>query len=397
MLHRAPLITNPLSETGKIALFSTDAPNADAYLKRYVEIFLDENRISKAYESKKSRNLRLILLGVIALLLALDIVYKAFYHKSLLWLVILAAGAYLIIHFRNLHITRYLMAEVKRRPFDPIDNILASQISGACRRLFTTILGLVPIAAVLIAGAICFSQPHIIYERNDLGGYSIRYYTLALHREERIVLPETYRGLPVNEIRGETFYNMRFTSIELPPEIREIRGNTFQKCKRLRSIEIPEGVTRIGGHAFDGCVRLEEVELPDSLTEIGASAFRGCKKLSSVELPDSLATLGQNAFRECESLTEIELPDGLTEISQSAFRLCTGLEYIHIPDGVTAIRESAFRGCTRLEEVWVPYSVKTVERRAFAYCDRLMKIRIPEHATIDSEAFENSPTKVSVY
>ena len=397
MFQRAPLITNPLSDEAKAEIISTSIYDNDLCLKRCVEAFLKENRIANTYETKKSRTIRLILLSVFALVLFIDIIYKAFYHKSLILLVLAAAAAYVVIHVKNLRITKYLMDEVKKRPDDPMDNILASQISGACRRRFTTLYGIGLVAAVLVGCGFWFSKPHVIYERNDLGGYSIRYYTLALRNEDHIVLPDTHKGLPVTEIRGEAFYNMRFTSIELPSELTQIRGNTFQKCKRLKSIEIPSGVTRIGGHAFDGCIQLSEVSLPDTLTEIGTSAFRGCKALSSIQLPDSVSSLGENVFRDCARLEEANIPKALEKIPNSTFRNCTALESFRIPDGITTIGESAFRGCKNLKEVYVPESVTYVARRAFAECKQLKEIYIPKAATIISGAFEESPTKVYVY
>ncbi len=306
MKQQAPFITAPLSDAAKEKLFSRqvgkNSPYASLrsesdYLDAYVKAFLEENRLKGRVESKKARTSRLIAFAVFALVLLIHLVYRALYHKSLLILVLIAAAAVLVICIKNGSIRKYLTEEVKKRPDDSMDNVLISQISGACRRWPATLIGVGMAAAVLLLCAALFAVPHSIYEKNDMGGYSLRYYTLSLKPEDHVSVPETYNGLPVNEIRGEVFCRMGFRSIDLPSGITEIRGSTFENCANLETIEIPDGVVRIGGHAFYGCSSLSYVRIPSSVREIGSSAFRRCGRLYQIEIP-STAQVNEKAFKE---------------------------------------------------------------------------------------------------
>ncbi len=67
----------------------------------------------------------------------------------------------------------------------------------------------------------------------------------------KIVIPETYNGLPVTEITN----------------------SAFEYDKNIDEITIPDSVTSIGGDAFYGCNSLTSITIPDSVTSIGNSAF----------------------------------------------------------------------------------------------------------------------------
>ena len=147
-----------------------------------------------------------------------------------------------------------------------------------------------------------FCKPHMIFEKQTADFnedfYALRFYTWAFSPENEVVVPETHEGLPVREIRGNVFKNVRgMQYIRLPSGITEIRGSTFENCRNLRAIEIPDGVTRIAGHAFYGCRNLREVTVPPSVKEIGSSAFRQCDSLYEIDIPGG-ASVNSKAFKE---------------------------------------------------------------------------------------------------
>jgi hypothetical protein len=137
----------------------------------------------------------------------------------------------------------------------------------------------------------------MIFEKNDMGGYSVRYYTASLMPEQTVVVPETHNGLPVNEIRGNVFQWLDFTEITLPSGLTQIRASSFEGCKNLRSIDIPYGVTRIAAHAFCDCASLQYVNVPATVEEIRSSAFRRCYHLFEIKIP-ARTVVNEKAFKE---------------------------------------------------------------------------------------------------
>lgn len=73
-----------------------------------------------------------------------------------------------------------------------------------------------------------------------------------------VVVPESYKGLPITEI-----------------------GRAFEDNEKLTKVTIPNSVKIIGNNAFSGSSNLQEVNFPNWLTEIRSRAFKesGIKKL----------------------------------------------------------------------------------------------------------------------
>ena len=123
-----------------------------------------------------------------------------------------------------------------------------------------------------------------------------------------IVIPDTYRGLPVTEIGNEAFRsavkNRIIKTITIPDSVTKIGKDAFIYCKDLTSVVIGNGVTTIGGGAFSSCSSLTSVVIPDSVTSIGAFAFEECDNLESVVIGNGVTMIDDYAFM-CLSLTSI--------------------------------------------------------------------------------------------
>lgn len=153
-------------------------------------------------------------------------------------------------------------------------------------------------------------EPALEYKLNSNG---TEYYVAGLGTctDTEIVIPNTYKGLPVTEIRSEAFNN----------------------CTELTSVIMPDSITRIGDFAFSNCSGLTEIVLPDSVKRLYAAAFSGCTNLTSITLSDNLEFIDQVAFARCTSLTSIVIPDSVIEIGESTlnpniFDGCTNLQTI---------------------------------------------------------------------
>ena len=205
-----------------------------------------------------------------------------------------------------------------------------------------------------------------------------------------IVIPDTYRGLPVTSIGKKAFFNKSdVTSVVIGKNVRNIGDYAFANCSYITSITIPDGLTSIGESAFascrllaskivipDGvtiipkntfayCVSLEEVVLGDSITRIEASAFTDCSKLESVKFPEKLEYIGTLAFSSCKKLGSLTFGSSLKEIDSYAFSDLTSLQSVVIPGSVERIGEGAFYLCELLGTVELGSGIKEIENGAF--------------------------------
>ncbi len=297
------VLSVPPNEAEKEEFYSfvmADTP-IDVVLSRYIDLFISKNNL-KACINRSIFLRRLILSLSLFVVLSLEMVWMFFYRaRGVIALIIIELIVYLVL-IRKKKLKDYLLREVKLRPDDNIDNILVSQVSGAIKGWTSIIISVAPLVLVTVLTIVIFWKPHMIFEKQADGFYSLRYYTGAFSPEEYVVIPEAYNGLPVKEVRGEVFKNASgIKYIRLPSQITEIRGSTFENCKNLREIEIPEGVTRIGGHAFYKCRNLRKVTVPSTVREIGSSAFRECNSLYSIDIPKG-ADVNGKAFKESPTI-----------------------------------------------------------------------------------------------
>ncbi|MBQ8523480.1 MAG: leucine-rich repeat protein, partial [Clostridia bacterium] len=156
-----------------------------------------------------------------------------------------------------------------------------------------------------------------------------------------IVLPQTFKGVPVTGI------------------IDGIKNN-----KILKSVIIPEGYTDIGDMAFVNCNNLEEVILPTTVKTIGIAAFENCTSLTKVNFPNGLETIGGNAFKNT-GLVNVVLPKSITILELGAFSYCANLESIDIKCELQAIETMTVGNCPKLREVKLPKSVEVLGMEAF--------------------------------
>ncbi len=228
-----------------------------------------------------------------------------------------------------------------------------------------------------------------------------------------IVIPSTYRGLPVISIGDYAFdtgtgFDPDRVTYTMDPSVLSGYSNKYMVSVSgytgITSITIPDSVTSIGKYAFSGCTGLTSINIPDSVTYIDFYAFAGCSGLTSINIPDSVKYIGVYAFAGCSGLTSIQVADGntvyhasgnclikttsktlvagcqnsiiptdgsVTSIDSSAFHSCIGLTSITIPDSVTSIGDRVFFGCIGLTSITIPDSVTSIGDRAFFGCTKL--------------------------
>ncbi len=254
---------------------------------------------------------------------------------------------------------------------------------------------------------------------------------MGMCEETEIIIPSTYKGLPVTAIEADAFgNNASITSISIPAGVVDIGAGAFVGCSSLISIDIDPGnkvyhsagnciieteskkliagcassvlpddgsVIEIGEGAFRDCTGLASIVLPVGVTSISDNAFYGCTGLVSITIPDGVTSIGDGAFSGCHSLASITIPDSVTSIGGWMFYWCKSLVSITIPDGVTHIGEMMFWGCAKLASITIPDSVTDIGGYAFYGCERLVNIEIPAGVThIGKGAFNLCTSLVSV-
>ena len=117
-----------------------------------------------------------------------------------------------------------------------------------------------------------------------------------------IVIPSTYKGLPVKKIKS---IDRKITSIIIPEGITEIDKTAFFLCTNLKSINIPDSVTSIGEGAFMDCRNLESVRLPNGLSVMAENLFCYCYSIKSIIIPKTVKTVEEYALYGCDDITHV--------------------------------------------------------------------------------------------
>lgn len=211
--------------------------------------------------------------------------------------------------------------------------------------------------------------------------------------DRNLVIPETYRGLPVTSIINDAFgMDKNIDSIVIPDSVALIGDGAFAGCVNMKKATVPalaiqylptsvQDVTitsgsKIDAQAFKGFSALRSVKLCDSITEIGASAFEGCTALSSINLA-SVKEIKNDTFNGCKALASVSIPKSITTIGADAFKDCTSIAKVEYAGDVNG---------------WVSIGFANADANPLKYAKKLM---------IDGEdvkeANVNTATSINAY
>ncbi len=191
-----------------------------------------------------------------------------------------------------------------------------------------------------------------------------------------VVVPDTFRGVPVTGIGDRAFSNKsKLTGIVIGNNVTKIGSNAFYNCTFLESITLPQGLKVIGDRAFQSCRLLAgKLTLPKNITAIGENAFAYCTSLTEIAFGSNVETIGVNAFAYCSSLESITIPDSVTSIGNSAFFSCTSAKTLSLGKGVQSIGEYAFASCDGFKQISLNDGLKAIGNYAFGRCNGLEKV-----------------------
>lgn len=222
--------------------------------------------------------------------------------------------------------------------------------------------------------------------------------------DTELILPSTYKGLPITTISGNAFsYCRNITSVFIPENIRYIGENAFYFCEKLANLTIPDNIERIEEQAFFGCNSLTQINLSKNVSYIGEGAFANCGKLTAINVDPNNATyqsIDGNLYTKdgtvfmqyaiAKTGTEFTIPEKVTAISGYAFSKAQSLYSVHMFDGVLTIGEYAFVSCSNLKAAELSKKVTTIGSFAFNNCAALPSINVPASVTsIGTRAFMN--------
>lgn len=214
-------------------------------------------------------------------------------------------------------------------------------------------------------------------------------------KDEIIVIPELYEGLPVTEIGGgfcDGFWHCTHVkSIVIPNSVKTIGSCAFAGCINLKNVIMPSTINKIGSEAFSGCKSLIDIKIPLGISTIENHTFSGCSSLKKINLPDNIKKIGQYAFNDCKSIQTVTMSTNLEELGRNSFANCSALTEIAIPKGIKVLKSGTFEKCPSLKKVILVDGLIEIEHDAFSGCTSLEELIIPNSVTKLGDAFNNCP------
>lgn len=263
------------------------------------------------------------------------------------------------------------------------------------------------------------------YSLSDDGTYYIISNGQSNTLGTNIIIPHSYKNLPVKEIGYEAFVDKNITSVTIPEYIEKIGSGAFNGSKLTKvnfnaincddfnqknwvflvgtKVELTVGcrvehiparmfyplVTQdrtvnltkitfeensvcksIGEYAFNK-TNLTELTLPDSLETIGDNAFYNTD-ISNLSVGSNVTVIGKFAFGACEKLVNVRFGKSLKQLCEDSFNYCTKLSAVDLSDTqVVSIDGDAFKGCSAVKNVKLPDTLTHIGKQAFYGCSSM--------------------------
>lgn len=211
-----------------------------------------------------------------------------------------------------------------------------------------------------------------------------------------ILVPSSYKGLPVKEVGEEAFcMDREIEGFSIEGKVETIGSRAFSSCDSLIYLSLPDCVISINDAAFEKCSSLTSLSVGGGLDNLAPNAFSGCTSLEEV-FWDSPSTIGEfileaeslidlslgrhflnispSWFSESRYLKSIFLPDTVLSIADGSFSTCPSLEDAFLGKGLTYLGKGAFSGCSSLKRVLIPSSLEKINEGSFSDCSLLEKI-----------------------
>ena len=196
-----------------------------------------------------------------------------------------------------------------------------------------------------------------------------------------LVIPATYRGLPVTAIGSNAFESVRsFKSVSIPASVTTIGEKAFASCG-VTSVTFATNsqLTTVDRYAFFSSSSLQSIALPDGVTTIGVAAFNGCNNITSISIPDSITTIENRALDFDSSAFTVYnnakyLGNSTNPYLVLVKAIDTSIITCNIHTDAKLIYAFAFTDCTLLTSVTIPDSVTIIGNSVLYKCDSLSTV-----------------------
>lgn len=213
-----------------------------------------------------------------------------------------------------------------------------------------------------------------------------------------VIIPETYKGLPVKEISETAFKNNKtLKEITITKNINKIGKSRFESCINLEKVIIEKGVKTTGNNTFKNCVNLKHISIPDTISKLDQYCFYGIKSINVLEIPGTVITMDFNCLNDVDNIDNIYYDGYIGDWAQinieyhsAPLRVCKNFYYKNengefeyknkryslltsdvIIGGVEIIKTRTFTSCKKIESITLLDSVKKVESKAFDFCSNV--------------------------
>ncbi len=223
-----------------------------------------------------------------------------------------------------------------------------------------------------------------------------------------VVIPATYKGLPVSEIAENGFASASgMTSITIPASITHIGNDAFINCEELViycEVKIQPKTWDENWNPDNLIVIWQYLEITDvneftwtsdgeSITLTGYIGNRAnvvtpafidglpvkhikewafdYSTFESFYISEGVLTIGDSAFSDCTNMRSVHLPSTLKSLGTCAFAYCTNLRAVELPDSLETIGTWVFMACENLHAVVIPESINSLDPHSFYACDNV--------------------------